>query len=116
MLLLFALFIFVLCCFCFYPTLWAILLYTLLENYLNKIIMSGTKIVIDNEFDGHQRIIKIELLRLIKKKNKTFVENKLVIKSIGKKSPAHFLAWATNKGKRKPDTVITQEKFLRNVL
>ncbi len=69
-------------------------------------------ITIDIEFSGREEDIRGILLNLIWRKFPTFSKEHLIFTRIGKKSPAHHLAWATFRGKRQVDKVISKEEFI----
>ncbi|MBU2544861.1 hypothetical protein KKC65_00185 [Patescibacteria group bacterium] len=68
-------------------------------------------IIIDNEYPGHQAIIKDVLQRLFKKKNKQAPE--IMFAEIGKKSIAHKVALEVFRGKRKPDIIIGADDVIK---
>jgi hypothetical protein len=82
------------------PLLWAGCIFLLLKHYLDRLNKEVSQVIIDNEFDGHQVLIKSALLRYIWRYQRHFPEHKIVIRSIGKKSPAHKVAWQARRRKR----------------
>lgn len=88
--------------------LFAVCVFLLLEGHLNRI----QKIVVDNEYDGHQVDVKLFLLEYIRKKIPGFATEKIAVESIGKKSSAHWLALAARKGKKKPDRIVGKQQLL----
>jgi hypothetical protein len=95
------------------PLLWTACLFLLLKNYLNKFVKDPTKIIIDNEYDGYQVAIKRDLLRYIRTQYDEFPAHKIVIKSIGKKSPAHDQAIKAKRKRRSVNKVITERDLLK---
>ena len=93
------------------PLLWTACLFLLLQQHLARIAKAPGKLAIDNEFDGYQALIKAALLRHIWKREESFPDYKVVITSIGKKSPAHRTVWRAKRGRRQADKVITQEEL-----
>ncbi len=68
---------------------------------------------IDTEYEGKEGEIKGLLLRFILKWVPGFPKEAITFRRIGKKSPAHRLAWETYRGERKPGRVVTLEQLLR---
>lgn len=81
----------------------------LLEEQIENI--AGVKV--DKEYTGREGEIKGLLLRVILKWSPTFSARAITFQSIGRKSPAHQLAWHTHKGKRKPERRVTLQELLR---
>ena len=79
-------------------------LYILLNKYLDQI----TVVVIDVEYDGWEGMIKGLLVRHIAGRRP-----EIGFWCVGKKSPAHSVAWLTYRGKRKPDVVVTAHELLK---
>lgn len=74
-----------------YPILFSILIYMLLIK-LDKI---PSKITIDEEYSGKERLIEGTLRKLINQKNKKWGGD-ILFKQIGQESIAHDVAWATH--------------------
>jgi len=87
-------------------------LFLLLKNHLHRLAGESGPIIIDNEFDGHQPLIKSALLRHIRRDYAKFPTHKIVIDSIGKKSAAHHYALTAKRGKKKVSKVITQAEIV----
>ncbi|NOX62045.1 MAG: hypothetical protein GXP42_08875 [Chloroflexi bacterium] len=84
-------------------------LFLLLENYLDLIEI----ITIDQEFPGWEPQIKGLLLSHIRERAPDFASEHIVFSQIGKKSPAHEVAWRTFRGKRTPEKKPTSTELLR---
>jgi len=92
--------------------LFAILIFLLIKNYLNKI----TQIIIDTEYIGQEPLIKSFLLREIQKVKPNFEKETIIFKGIGKSSRAHSLAYLTGKGKIKPNKEVEAKDILELIL
>lgn len=84
-------------------------LFLLLKNYLDD----ATSIIIDDEYSGRGNDIIHLLLRFIWKVEPDFPKDRIEIRMITKKSPAHKKAWATQQGVMKPNKIIKAGEFLR---
>lgn len=80
----------------------------LLEDQMHHI----ASLTIDTEYEGRDGEIKGLLLRFIRRWVPEFPKESITFRELGKKSPAHKLAWETHQGKRKPDRVATVEDLL----
>ena len=65
------------------------LLFLLLKNHLPEMSV----VVIDTEFPGYEPVIKERLLNLFLREGKSVQKEQIIFRQIGKKSPAHKLAW-----------------------
>jgi len=92
--------------------LFAILIFLLIKNYLNKI----TQIIIDTEYIGQEPLIKSFLLREIQKVKPNFEKETIIFKGIGKSSRANSLAYLTGKGKIKPNKEVEAKDILEFIL
>ena len=81
----------------------------LLENQMTYL----ASVTIDTEYAGREGEIKGLLLRFVHRWMPDFPTEAIIFRQIGKKSPAHELAWETQRGRRKPDQVVTLEELLR---
>jgi len=81
----------------------------LLEGQMGSI----TSLTIDTEYEGKEGEIKGLLLRFIHRWVPEFPKGAITFQRIGKRSPAHRLAWETHRGERQPDRVVTLEELLR---
>ena len=82
--------------------------YLLLKDDLKRI----AHIVIDVEFAGREQDLRGMLLILIWQRFPLFSKDQLTFRRIGKKSPAHHLAWRVYRGERRADRVIAKEEFI----
>jgi hypothetical protein len=92
--------------------LFAILIFVLIKKHLKKI----EAIIADEEYPGWGFQIKDYLLTQIRKVRTDFDKNNINFKQIGKKSRAHFLAYAVYKNKRKPDLEVGQKDILKFII
>lgn len=74
-----------------YPIIFSIMIYLLLLEYKKPL----SKIIIDEEYSGKERLIELTIKKLFESKNTNSSYN-IVFKQIGKHSPAHDVAWATH--------------------
>lgn len=74
-------------------------------------------VVIDLEYPGHEGEIKWHLLDFIRKQcDPQFPKERIEIRSIGRRAPAHNVAWRTLRGERRPEIVYTTEELLALVV
>jgi len=83
-------------------------LYLLLEDHLN----TCDSIVIDAEYVGHEVDIRGMLLSLIWRSRPAFASDQINFGRVGKKSPAHDLAWSVTRGKRPANRLATEAELL----
>jgi hypothetical protein len=83
-------------------------LFLLLKDYLGQI----EQVAIDMEYVGHEGDIRGMLLRRIYHIHRGYAADRITFHRIGKKSPAHTLAWEVNRGLRQPDRTVTVEELL----
>ncbi len=69
-------------------------------------------IVIDQEYEGHERDIRGMLLRHLHSAGMEIPAERIAFGRVGKHSGAHRLAWAVHRGKRAPDYTVTLNEFL----
>jgi hypothetical protein len=81
----------------------------LLENQMHNI----ASVTIDTEYEGKEGEIKGLLLRFIRSWVPAFPSEAITFRQIGKKSPAHRLAWETHRAEWKPNRVVTLEELLQ---
>jgi hypothetical protein len=77
-------------------------LYLLLKNKVNK----NSIIIIDNEYHGHDKDIKVMLL-----KNLEVSKDQIRFDLVGKKDLSHKVANQTFNGKLKPNNIITEKQI-----
>lgn len=80
----------------------------LLEGEMDSI----ASLMLDQEYEGREGEIKGLLLQEILRWVPYFPPEAITFGHVGRKSPAHWLAWTTRKGKQKPDRLITLEELL----
>lgn len=88
--------------------LFAACVYLLVEGHLTEI----DTIILDNEYDGREADVRSFLFEYIKKQGNYFPPARIVIKSIGKKSGAHHLAWGSYRRRTSVDRTITADNLL----
>ena len=91
-----------------YMRMFAVGLFLLLKDHLANL----GQIVIDTEYTGRESDIKGMLLELIRCIEPGYLAERITFRRIGKRSPAHNLAWETHRGKRRPDHTVTEEELL----
>jgi hypothetical protein len=69
-------------------------------------------IMIDQEYEGHERDIKSMLLRCLRGVGIEIPAEMIAFGLVGKHSEVHRLAWAVCRGKRAPDHIVTLDEFL----
>jgi len=92
----------------FYLRLFTAGLYLLLRDHLNVLDC----ITVDIEYPGREADIRGMLLPLMRRTDPQYPSDRIVFHRVGKKSPAHSLAWEVHRGKRRADRVITEKEFL----
>lgn len=86
----------------------AILLFLLLREHLPH--LQGVSI--DPEYPGHEPTIKNGVMAGCRKQGIPVFADQLTFRRVGKKSPAHTLAYAVFKGRQKPDRIVTAREIL----
>jgi len=86
-----------------YLSLFATALYHLLREHLDTFSL----IVIDVEYKGHERDIKLMLLNMIRKVYWEYPADRIVFSPVGKKSSAHRWALAVYRGTAQPDRILS---------
>ena len=86
----------------------ASLIYMLIKDDLNKI----DKIIIDQEYQGHEAEIKHYLLQIIRKSGKGFDKDNIDFAQIGKKAKAHRLAHKVYRGEKAPDIIADLDELI----
>lgn len=91
--------------------IFAACIYLLIENYLDEI----TEIRIDQEYPKHEGEIKRYHANIIavQRPNILLREEFIKIVSIGKKSRAHEIAWATFRKQKKANRILRTQDILR---
>ena len=69
-------------------------------------------IVIDQEYEGHERDIRGMLLRHLRKAGMEIPAERITFRRVGKQSGAHKLAWGVHRRKHTPDYTVTLDEFL----
>jgi hypothetical protein len=84
-------------------------LYLLLEDHLEEV----QAVTIDAEFPGRDSEIKGLLLNLIYRRAPHFRKQQIDFQQIGRRSPAHHIAWLTYRGEREAEQKVTAGELLR---
>lgn len=85
------------------------LLFFLLKERIKKITLA----VIDEEFTGHEPLIKDRIMTLCRSQGIVVYKDQIAFKQVTKKSPSHKLAWRVYNSLIKPDLTLTAEDVLR---
>jgi hypothetical protein len=91
-----------------YRLLFATALYFLLKD----IIEHCDLVLLDTEYQGHDAGIKEHILNLLRRANYSVYSHQVAFTYVGKKSPAHLVAYAVHRGNRRPDKIVTAEDLL----
>lgn len=91
-----------------YRLLFATALYFLLKDVIERC----TLVVLDTEYQGHTAGIKEHLFNLLRRAKYSVHRDQVVFGYVGKKSPAHSVAYTVHRGDGKPDRIITAEDLL----
>jgi hypothetical protein len=83
-------------------------LYLLLKGQVQKL----TLVTIDQEFPGHEPLIKDRVMTLCRRQGIEVQKEQLTFREIGKKSPAHKLAWQVYNKLVKPGQTVSAEDVL----
>lgn len=92
--------------------LFAILIFLLIKDDLKEI----EEIIIDEEYPGHDTLIKSYLLQEVRKINPDFSKTSISFKRIGKRSRAHLVAYSVAKNQKKVDLRVTAKQVLRTII
>jgi len=79
---------------------------------LEECIHTLESVTIDLEYTGWEGEIKRHVLRQLRARGHIVNEDQIVFRQIGKKSPAHALAWRTLKGYRIPERRVAAAELL----
>ena len=86
----------------------AILLFLLLQEELPRLEL----VSIDPEYPGHEPTIKNVVMAYCRKHGIQIYADQIMFRRVGKKSPAHMLAYETFKGRKKPDRILRARDIL----
>jgi len=92
--------------------LFAILIFLLIKKHLNNI----DQIIVDDEYPGKGYLIKNFLFQEIKKRNSDFLVDDIIIKRIGKKSRAHYVAYGVATGRKLSDKRVSIKEILKFIV
>lgn len=90
-------------------TVFATLVYLLLRDHIEKLEV----VAIDQEYPGHEPLIKDWVMRMCRRQGIAIHKDQIYFDQVGKKSPAHKLAWGVYNKHIKPDKVVTADDVLR---
>lgn len=96
----------------FYLQIYCCGLFCLLKRTINKIPL----VTLDEEYRGRDKDIKRVVLGIFTKNGKDIPSDKIRFELIGRKSPAHLVAFTCHQGKSKPDKSITTIEILEQLL
>lgn len=85
-----------------------VLLYYLLQPYIERMAL----VTIDLEYPGHDALIKNRVMTLLRNAGLRVGKDQLTIGQVGKKSPAHDLAYRVYAKKKQSDREITAADVL----
>ncbi len=91
-----------------YMLLFAAALHMLLREQLDRV----ERVILDVEYEGHERDIKLILLDLLWRDLGVWPADKITFGHIGKRSPAHKKALAVYRGNVEADRVVTVSELL----
>lgn len=91
-----------------YHLVFAAGVYLLLKGSLDRV----EEVVIDTEYAGYAADIKAFLLRRIWEDYPGFRPEQIVVRAVGKRSPAHYKAEAVRKGRDRGYRKVTQRELL----
>ena len=86
----------------------SVLVYLLIKDHTQKLSL----VIIDREYLGHEGVIKNRILTLCRKRGLVVHKDQIVFANIGKKSPAHKLAWRVYNRLIDPDQVLSAHDVL----
>lgn len=86
----------------------SVLVYLLVKDHMEKLSL----IIIDKEYPGHEAVIKNRILTLCRRRGIVIHKDQIVFANIGKKSPAHKLAWKAYNRLVDPDQVLSAHDVL----
>lgn len=78
-----------------------------------NIIKKDTIIILDNEYDGKENVVKNLLLDLLRIHRIAFDKKMIQISRIGKKSKAHFFAISAKRGYLAPNKKLSKEEIMK---
>ena len=91
-----------------YVLIFATVLYLLLKEHISQL----GKVIVDTELPGHEAKIKEHALNLFRRSGIPVDPEAIIFQRIGKKSPAHKLAWRVYNGLADPDQTLGVEDIL----
>lgn len=95
------------------PKLFALRTFAAAVSLLLKNIVDGNRIdrvIIDREYPGNERVLTDMISEIMRRMG--FEAPSIAWAEIGKKSPAHFVAYGVFKNKKQPDKIISFEELL----
>ena len=88
--------------------IFSVLVYLLVKDHIEKLAL----IIIDKEFPGHEAVIKNRILTLCRRRGLVVHKDQIIFANIGKKSPAHKLAWRVYNQVVEPDKALSAHDVL----
>jgi len=86
----------------------SVLVYLVLRDHIEKMSL----VIIDLEYSGYEAVIKNRVLTLCRRQGVTVYKDQITFHRVGKKSPAHILAFKVYKRLVEPDQVVTADDVL----
>ena len=86
----------------------SVLVHLLVKDHIEKL----SPIIIDKEYPGHEAVIKNRILTLCRRRGIVVHKDQIVFANIGKKSPAHKLAWRVYNRLVDPDQALSAHDVL----
>ena len=86
----------------------AIFIYLLLRDHISSL----EKIIIDREYKGHEALMRQHIINLFGRQGIVVYKDQIEFGEVGKKSPAHFLAWRVAHHEVESDRMITLEEII----
>jgi hypothetical protein len=84
-------------------------LYLLVRGHIEKLNL----IKVDEEYPGYEPVIKNRVLSLCRNEGLKVEADQIAFTRVGKKSPAHTLAYGVFKGNIRPGNILTVEEIIR---
>ena len=89
--------------------LFCIGIYYCISKFLNR----KPTIILDNEYEGNESIVKYLLLELLRNQKIPFDKRLIQVSRIGKSSNAHILAINTQRGELKPNKTLSENDITK---
>ncbi len=87
----------------------ALLVFILIRGHVLKL----SRIIIDPEYPGYEKLLSSLIAELIKEVHPTFEADRILFKRVGKRSNAHIVANTVFRKEQKPTIVVTAQDLLK---